>query len=196
MIKHIIGIDEVGRGPLAGPITFCAFCAHNDFNFKKFRIPLKDSKQLNRQKREEIFKVLNKLSQEKQVSFSISSASNILIDKKGLSFCIKKCISDCLKKLSINSKTTKVLLDGGLHAPSKFIFQETIVKGDTKKYIIAFASIVAKVSRDKYMTTMSRVHPHYSFEKNKGYGTALHIKAIKKHGPSKIHRKSFLKNIF
>ena len=118
--------------------------------------------------------------------------SNAVIDTKGLSFAIKKALSGCLQKVGVTEKD-KVLLDGGLKAPKEFTNQQTIIKGDEKHPIIAWASILAKVHRDNYMTKMSKKYPEYGFEKHMGYGTRLHRDAIQKHGLSSIHRKSFLR---
>lgn len=188
----IVGIDEVGRGPLAGPVTVCVVsCDFKDYlKFKKDKsLPVlgKDSKKLTPILRQKYFKYLKKMD----ISFSVVSVSNKTIDKEGLSFSIRKAINMGLKKQKLNPKKCKVLLDGGLSAPLEFSFQKTIIKGDEKEKIISWASIIAKVSRDNFMVKMHRKYPKYFFDKHKGYGTKIHKGAILKYGLSPIHRKSF-----
>ncbi|TSD03325.1 MAG: ribonuclease HII [Parcubacteria group bacterium Athens0714_16] len=153
---------------------------------------VKDSKQLSSGKREEWFEKIKELKKKGIVDYKIAYVSNSEIDKIGISKSIQKAINKCLE--NINPKTCRVLLDGGIKAPEKFLNQKTIIKGDEKEKVIALASIVAKVSRDKVMCDLSKKYPKYEFHKHKGYGTALHIKNIKKYGISKIHRKTYLKN--
>ena len=211
-IKYIIGIDEVGRGPLAGPVCVCSFVISKDnerrlaqiknrrwtqINTKSFNMPVfrgvRDSKKLSAKKRKEWFEKIKELKKKGEVDYKIAFVSHSEIDKTGILKSIQKAIKKCLK--NINPKTCKVLLDGGLKAPKEFLNQKTIIKGDEKKKIISLASIIAKVSRDKKMCGYSKKYPEYEFHKHKGYSTTLHIKKIKKHGSCKIHRKTYLKNI-
>jgi len=203
MKKYIIGIDEVGRGPLAGPVTVCAVRVEVGV-YKKLQehknLPAsgKDSKKLSKNDREKYAQVLksfmSKGTFDMVFCYAICSVSNKIIDTKGLSFAIKKALFGCLQKTGATEKDM-VLLDGGLKAPKDFINQEAIIKGDEKHPVIAWASILAKVHRDTYMTKTAKKYPHYGFEKHAGYGTKVHRDAIKKHGPSHIHRKSFLRNL-
>ncbi|MFA6226919.1 MAG: ribonuclease HII [Candidatus Paceibacterota bacterium] len=192
-IKYIVGIDEVGRGPLAGPVAVCAFKMPMDFKVIGFG-PLKDSKKLTAQKREDISLKLGILKKAKKVDYSVCYESARKIDKVGISMAIKNCIAKALKNIKAKSDECMVLLDGALRAPSHFSLQKTIIKGDEKERVIAFASIVAKVSRDALMCRLAKKYPKYGFEIHKGYGTQKHCKAIKKHGLSKEHRKCFCKN--
>jgi ribonuclease HII len=199
-MNFIVGIDEVGRGPLAGPVTVCCvLCsAENYKNLKKLNTlpPLgKDSKKLKEESREKYSNVLKKLKREGKINFSIQNISNKIIDSKGISFAIKKAIENGLRDLKPNPKTTKVLLDGGLKVGEDFKNQKTIIKGDEKEKIIAWASILAKVSRDSLMCKFSKKYSVYNFEKHKGYGTKYHKKAIKMHGFSDLHRLTFCKSI-
>ena len=194
-IKYIIGIDEVGRGPLAGPVAVGAFKMSVNFNARSFG-KIKDSKKLTPEKREAIAKKLQKLKTEKIVDFFVCFQSAKQIDKVGLSKAIKNCIESGFKKLKVKPEECLVLLDGGLKAPKKFKNQKTIIKGDEKERAIAFASIVAKVSRDALMCRLSKKYPKYLFEIHKGYGTEKHRELIKKYGLSTEHRKYFCKNIF
>lgn len=190
-IKYLIGIDEVGRGPLAGPVAVCALCLQNNFNYSKFR-NFKDSKKLSHSQR---LKWLAKIDEEKKkgnIVYAVSFKSNLVIDKKGIVFAIKKALTNSLTKIDLNYKESLVLLDGGLKAPEKYKNQKTIIKGDEKELVIALASIAAKVTRDRLMVKLAQKYPGYGLEKHKGYGTREHYKAIKSKGILPIHRKSFL----
>jgi ribonuclease HII len=199
-MKFIVGIDEVGRGPLAGPVTVgVVVCEEKKYkllkNNKKLPPLGKDSKKLKEKDREKYVKVLEELKKQKVINFSVVHVSNTIIDTKGISYAIKKGIKDGFKNLKIKQRNTEVLLDGGLKAPEGFK-QKTIIKGDEKEKIIAWASILAKVSRDELMLKIGKKYPEYGLQIHKGYGTAKHRKAIQKHGVSKVHRLSFCKNIF
>lgn len=199
-MKFIIGIDEVGRGPLAGPVTVCVVSCEEK-TYKKLlrdkRLPRvgKDSKKLSLKEREKYSSVLKILEKEGKIDFKIIHISNKLIDSKGISFCIKKALADGLNKLNLNPKNSRVLLDGGLKAPKEFTNQKTIIRGDEKEKIIAWASILAKVSRDALVSRVAKKFPLYGLEIHKGYGTVKHRLAIQKNGISIFHRKSFCKNI-
>lgn len=197
--QWIVGIDEVGRGPLAGPITLCAFAvpvAHwKAFQVYTKRHGLTDSKKLTAQKRTEWHQFFQGEMKKGHCRYAIVSSSAKQIDQVGLSVVVKKLIARALGKLSLNSTQTCIKLDGSLYAPESFTDQETIIKGDSKHMAIAAASVMAKVSRDRYMIRQARVHPFYDFETHKGYGTAEHRKAIRKYGYSPLHRKTFCTRI-
>jgi|SRR5579872_60018 len=196
-IKYIIGVDEAGRGPLAGPIAFGAFLIENKkIDNRKLKFLFKgarDSKKMTARKREEIFAKIKRVGQRNLVEYVVVMQSARSIDSRGLSWVINDCIGKCLKKLGANPKETLVLLDGGIKAPKKFIFQKTIIRGDDTELVISLASICAKVTRDAHMMELSKKYPKYGLDKHKGYGTLTHRVAIKRHGPSPIHRKTFLK---
>ncbi|MFZ2621398.1 MAG: ribonuclease HII [Minisyncoccia bacterium] len=198
-MKIIAGVDEVGRGPLAGPVSVCIVSCEINI-YKKLKnsrtLPAhgKDSKKLKPLEREKFQKVLENLTKEKKISYSITHIGNKIIDSRGILFAINKAIFSNIKKLKLNPKNTEVLLDGNLKAPQEFKNQKTIIKGDEKEKIIAWASILAKVSRDTLMSRLSKKFPKYGFELHKGYGTEKHIKMIKKNGQTPIHRKTFLKS--
>lgn len=194
-MNYRVGIDEVGRGPLAGPVTLAACAFPENFELPNFDFKIKDSKKMSEARRNEVYNVLCKLKKEEKICFSLSSISHNLIDKYGLSICIKIAVKRCLSKLEIEPCNLKVLLDGGLHAPIIYENQETIIKGDEKVEVIALASIIAKVCRDRFMCKLSEKYPEYNFHTHKGYGTKAHYKALKEYGPCEIHRRSFLKNI-
>jgi ribonuclease HII len=192
--KTVVGIDEVGRGPIAGPVAVCSLCLQNNFNIKNFK-NFRDSKKLSHQQR---LKWLEKINLEKEkgnIIYQVCFESNKIIDKKGLTFAIKKALGDSINSLKINPKNCQVLLDGGLKAPLEYKNQKTIIKGDEKELAIALASIVAKVTRDELMVGFSKKYPGYGLEKHKGYGTRQHYKAVKNKGILAIHRKSFLGKI-
>lgn len=192
--KVIIGIDEAGRGPLAGPVAVGAVCFLNTNCSRIFR-GVKESKQLSAPVREMWYAKIIEEKAKGNIDFVVSLRSAQLIDSKGLSFVIRRAIDECLLKLGQDPESTTILLDGGLKAPIEYKRQKTIIKGDTKEQTIALGSIVAKVTRDRLMVKLSKKYPEYSFEIHKGYGTKKHREAIKKHGAIFIHRKSFLKNI-
>jgi len=194
-IKFIIGIDEVGRGPLAGPVAVCAFKMPVNFETKPFG-KIKDSKKLKPKQREEIFERLKILKKMGEINYFVCYESARKIDKIGISKAIKNCLEKALKKLKIKPIECVVLLDGGLKAPSIYKNQKTIIRGDEKERAIAFASIVAKVSRDALMCRLASKYPEYSFEVHKGYGTKKHCESIRKNGLSCEHRKSFCRNLF
>jgi len=180
--KYICGIDEVGRGPLAGPVT----CTAIIMNLKDLIDGVNDSKQVSKKKREELYDIIKS----KAISVSTVSYDQTKIDEMNILNATKACMRDAI--LSLNVKPDIVLVD----ALKLDIPYETmgIIKGDAKSYSIAAASIIAKVTRDRYMYEMSLVYPEYDFDHNMGYGTAKHIEALKTLGPTPIHRKSFISN--
>jgi ribonuclease HII len=184
-----VGIDEVGRGPLAGPVTVCALYLSRDISFFSSRI--KDSKQLNPQKRREIYQRLLLLKKQGIINWSVKSKSARYIDIHGISHAIHRLINETLHAVQATT-TTPILLDGGLRASKEYTNQQTIVRGDAHEEVIALASIIAKVTRDRYMTGIALRYPLYAFDEHKGYGTDCHYKALRKHGPSPLHRRTFL----
>jgi ribonuclease HII len=191
----VIGIDEVGRGSVAGPVAVCA-CAIKLDKYKNIKLlELTDSKKMTPINREEWYKKAITLKQNKNIDYSVAYKTNRYIDKNGISLAIKKCIATVLKNLKLDAKDCIVLLDGGLRAPENYLNQKTIIKGDLKEKIISFASVIAKVSRDKKMSLLSKTFPEYLWKNNKGYGTKDHYIAIEKYGITNLHRKTFLKNI-
>lgn len=190
--KFVIGIDEVGRGPIAGPVAVCAFLWKDRETLPPYGI--KDSKKLSPQKREEWFRQVQIWKRESRVTYAVSFVSAQTIDRIGITKSITRALVESLKKLEIEPENVEVLLDGGLRAPHNFPLQKTIIRGDEKEPVIALASIVAKVLRDKMMERFAMKYPLYGFEEHKGYGTHTHYRAIKKHGMSPLHRVSFLQN--
>lgn len=191
-MSNIFGIDEAGRGPLAGPVSVGAVRIHADFN-KKFFKGIKDSKKLIESERDTWFLLAKEAKKKGELDFAVALISEKVIDTKGISAAIKLGIKRCLDKLEAGSGD-QVFLDGSLHAPQEFIHQKTIIRGDEKIPVISLASVCAKVTRDTYMKKLAKKYPEYCFEDNKGYGTKVHMAALNKFGPSVVHRTSFLKN--
>lgn len=185
---YIAGIDEVGRGPLAGPVSIGIVWVLKSTNLKaKFPL-LNDSKKLSEKKREEIYELAKK---DKDIGYVVVSNSARVIDEKGIEFAIKSAIEKGCTKLP---KDTTIYLDGRLRAPESFV-QETVIGGDAKVPVISLASIMAKVERDRYMKKISEDYPQYGLHKHKGYGTRAHMEAIAECGLSDVHRVSFCKSI-
>ncbi|MEK7589740.1 MAG: ribonuclease HII [Patescibacteria group bacterium] len=197
--KYIIGIDEAGRGPLAGSVSVGAVLFSKE-EYKKFKkesektLTGRDSKKLSEKKREEWFKIIEVKKKAGVLNFSIGFSSAKVIDIYGIVYAINKAIEKIFSEFKMKSDECVVLLDGNLKAPKKFKNQKTIIKGDEKELIISLASIIAKVSRDRYIVNLSKKYPEYGFEKHKGYGTKVHYEMIEKHGICAIHRRTFLKN--
>ena len=198
---YIVGIDEVGRGPLAGPIVLCALAINTTrFNLDVLgRVP--DSKKMSVKKREEWVKKIDDLKSKDVLDYGLSFVSNGVIDRIGITTACKIAISRCLSKIkrsdvfgfiAFDHENAQILLDGGLRAPKKFTNQRTIIRGDESETVIALASIVAKVARDAHMVRVSGRYPEYGFDRHKGYGTRSHYLALVKYGPTPIHRKTFL----
>ncbi|HRH25650.1 MAG TPA: ribonuclease HII [Parcubacteria group bacterium] len=192
-MTDIIGIDEAGRGPLAGPVAVGVAKICHDFDMSFFE-GIKDSKKLTEKGRKEWFAKAEEMKREGKLNFTVELVGADVIDKRGIVYAIKLGMSKCMKRLGVD-EDAKIFLDGSLHAPKEFKNQETIIKGDEKIALISLASICAKVARDQYMTKLATEYPEYKFDIHKGYGTKAHIEAIKKHGSSAVHRMSFLKNI-
>lgn len=180
--KYICGVDEVGRGPLAGPVTCTAVIMPLDDLIQG----VNDSKKVSKGKRTKLYDIIV----EKAIAVNTVSYDNKKIDEMNILEATKACMRDAIMGLSVAPDI--VLVDAlKLDIPYKTM---GIIKGDALSYSIASASIVAKVTRDKYMTEMAEKYPEYGFEKNSGYGTAQHIAALKEVGATPIHRRTFIKN--
>lgn len=130
------------------------------------------------------------------IRIGISMRSAAMIDRRGISVCIRSCISSALQQLDLDPSNCTVLLDGGLKAPSVYKKQTTVIRGDSLHPIISLASVVAKVRRDRHMQLLHRTHSVYRWNENKGYGTLVHRTAIRRYGATSIHRKSFISKVF
>lgn len=194
--KWIVGIDEVGRGPLAGPVAVGAVAIdskiYNSRLKKEFK-GIRDSKKLSEKQREAWFKKIKIAEKRGDIKLVVFMTSPSIIDKKGIVFSIQNALNNSLSKININPEKSQIFLDGGLKAPKEYKNQKTIIHGDDLVQIISIASVVAKVTRDRLMKRLAKKFPKYGFESHKGYGTKAHYLAIKKYGTTKIHRQSFLK---
>jgi ribonuclease HII len=197
MRRIFVGLDEAGRGPVAGPVAVAAIVVapkfKNQLLKKKTQVPLRDSKKLSRKQRELWFAHLTQLKKKKKINFSVSLVGAPTIDRIGIVRAIKRALSRTVNRIGV-PKRSRLLLDGSLIANKKYINQRTIIRGDEKIPIIMLASIIAKVRRDRYMYTMAKKYPEYDFHEHVGYGTKKHYKKIQKYGLSALHRSSFLKS--
>ena len=182
--NYIIGIDEVGRGPLAGPVVVAG--VKINAKFRKVFKNIKDSKKLSARQREKWFLKITKHS---DIEWAAASISPRIIDRVNIAKASNLGAGRVYKKLAGGVKVPAVL-DGSLYLSPKIPYQ-TIIKGDEKVPIIAAASIIAKVTRDRMMSCLHKKYPQYRFDIHKGYGTKLHKNLLKKFGRSEVHRESF-----
>ena len=180
---YVCGIDEVGRGPLAGPVVAGAVILPKDCDI----LYINDSKQLSEKKREELYDII----MEKAVGVAVGYASVERIDEINILQATFEAMREAISKLPVSPD---ILLNDAVTIPQVTIKQVPIIKGDAKSISIGAASIIAKVTRDRLMVEYDSVFPEYGFASNKGYGSAAHIEAIKKIGPCPIHRRTFIGN--
>ena len=183
--NYICGIDEVGRGPLAGPVVACAVILPKDCNI----LYINDSKQLSEKKREELYDMI----MEQAVAVGVGSIPPAKIDEVNILQATYEAMRQAIGNLSV---APDLLLNDAVTIPGVPVKQIPIIKGDAKSISIAAASIVAKVTRDRLMTAYDNIFPLYGFASNKGYGSKEHIEILKRLGPTPIHRASFIKNFF
>ena len=186
--KLIAGVDEVGRGPLAGPIVACAVILNLNVIDDEILLCINDSKKINEKKRQELAEIIK----EKAIAYKISICDSKEIDETGIGVCNNKVFLQATSNLKLKPD---LILSDGYTIKGIEIENKSVIKGDTKSASIAAASIVAKVYRDNLMKEYAEKYPYYAFEENVGYGTSKHIEGIKAYGPCSIHRMSFLKNI-
>lgn len=183
-LGYICGIDEVGRGPFAGPVVAGAVILPENCDV----LYVNDSKQLSEAKREELYEEI----MEKAIAAEVGYASPARIDEINILQATYEAMREAVSKLSV---TPQILLNDAVTIPGITIPQVPIIKGDAKSMSIAAASIIAKVTRDRLMREYDKIMPQYGFASNKGYGSKEHIEAIRKYGPTPIHRKSFIHNV-
>lgn len=181
---YVCGIDEVGRGPLAGPVVAGAVILPKDCHI----LYINDSKKLSEKKREELYDII----MEQAVATGIGMVSPARIDEINILQATYEAMRQAIQNLSV---TPDILLNDAVTIPQVDIPQVPIIKGDAKSISIGAASIIAKVTRDRLMEEYDKVMPEYGFAQNKGYGSQAHMEAIRVYGPSPIHRQSFIKNI-
>lgn len=191
----MVGIDEVGRGPLAGPVAIGIVVTEEGFDIAKHFEGLTDSKKMTAPARVRAVTLAETLQSEGALRFGVYSLSASKVDEWGIERSIRNCIERGLEALMPEPKNCHVYLDGRLKAPDTYA-QTALIRGDSIIPAISLASVVAKVARDRYMTDVAHTElPHYGFDAHKGYGTASHIAAIRSYGPSVLHRKTFLSRI-
>ena len=190
--RYIAGVDEVGRGPLAGPVVTAAVVLPEGFD-----VPgIDDSKKLSEKRREELYEVI----MEKALAVGIGQAEHDVIDEINILQATKRAMREAIEQADQmlqrehGGSIDYVLLDA-VELPGLTVAQESVIKGDAKVLAIAAASIIAKVTRDRMMVEYAKEYPYYAFGKNKGYGTKAHYEGIREHGMCPIHRKTFLKKI-
>ncbi len=183
-IQYICGIDEAGRGPLAGPVVVGAVIMPKD----SFIEGVNDSKKVSEKKREKLYDLIT----EEAISYGVGIVDQNEIDEVNILNATKHAVTMAIEKLNV--KPDLILVDALTNINTKGIPYKSIIKGDAKEYSIAAASIIAKVTRDRMMYEWDQIYPQYGFAKHKGYGTAAHIAAIKENGPCLLHRKTFIKN--
>ncbi|MDO8470709.1 MAG: ribonuclease HII [bacterium] len=184
--KLVAGLDEVGRGPLAGPVVAGAFIVLPGFRMPRaLQKQLRDSKKLSERKRLEFYYFFHS---HPHVKWGIGIVSETMIDRINILQATRLAMKKALAKVQ---KADSIIVDGNMVIEST-LFQKAIVKGDESVFSCAAASIMAKVTRDRIMVRYHKKYPAYGFDKHKGYGTRLHMKNLRKHGPSSIHRRTFL----
>lgn len=181
--QYIGGIDEVGRGPFAGPVVACCVIMPKNCNI----LYVNDSKKVSEKRREELFDIIR----EQAVSIGIGIRDNERIDEINILEATYEAMQDAIANMKVKPD---ILLNDAVTIPKVDIKQVPIIKGDAQSFTIACASIVAKVTRDRMMCEYDSVYPGYDFASNKGYGSARHIAGLKELGPTPIHRRSFIHN--
>lgn len=190
-MRYVLGVDEAGRGPLAGPVAVGVVAVAEGFDVAKEFVGVADSKKLSEKMRENIFEMLKAREASGDARFAVEFESAETIDNEGIATAVRRALSRGVNALATDSALVHVLLDGSLKAPPEYS-QETIINGDELIPLISLASIAAKVSRDRLMLDLAKKYPEYGFEKHKGYGTKAHYEALKKYGLCDIHRRSFI----
>ena len=182
--KYICGIDEAGRGPLAGPVVVAGVIMPQDSMIEG----VNDSKKVSEKKREKLYDLII----DEAISYSVAIIGQDIIDEINILNATKQGVTQVVEELDV--KPNLILVDALTHIDTKGIQYDSIIKGDAKCYNIAAASIIAKVTRDRIMREWDKVYPQYGFVNHKGYGTAKHIAALKEYGPCPIHRSTFIKH--
>lgn len=193
-MTFLVGVDEAGRGPLAGPVAVGVIAVLKGYDILATFPGLNDSKKLSEKKREMLFQILQQELKAGNVRASVQLVGASYIDEGGIAPAIRHAVSKGIAKVLPNPEEGKVYLDGSLKAPPEYA-QETIIGGDGLIPAIMLASVAAKVTRDRKMIELATRYPGYGFEQHKGYGTRAHIDAIRAQGPCDEHRRSFLRNI-
>ena len=189
-MRFVLGVDEAGRGPLAGPVAVGVVRAPEGYDFLGIFPDLNDSKKISEKKRERIFELLVAEQAAGNIRFCVKSVAAPIIDRSGIAAAVHSSVHAGIRELAPEPSGVRVYLDGLLHAPEGYE-QETVVGGDALIPAIMLASVAAKVSRDRLMVKLAADYPGYGFEVHKGYGTKAHQEAIRRLGLSDLHRRSF-----
>lgn len=187
--EWLLGVDEAGRGPLAGPVAVGVVAVPPGFDIKREFPSVTDSKLLNWQKREVIFEAVEQRAYAGDLSYTVQFSSHTYIDRFGITRAVRKALWRGVRQLA-DSDEGAVMLDGLLRAPKEYL-QRTVIGGDLKVPVISLASVLAKVMRDRLMDDISSRYPEYGFEQHKGYATPEHKLALRRHGLCEIHRRSY-----
>lgn len=192
--EYFVGIDEVGRGPIAGPLLVAGVITSkkNKKEVERRLYSIRDSKKLSEKQREMWYGKLYEMKSEGLLTWRISFVTARVIDRDGVARALRVTVARVLAHLKAQPNKTGVLLDGSLHAPRQFTKQKTIVRGEEKEKLIAAASVVAKVLRDRRMRNYAERFPKYNFDIHKGYGTQEHMRVVQQHGLCPLHRRTFI----
>ena len=190
-MRCTLGVDEAGRGPLAGPVLVGVVAVPRGFDVLREFPGVADSKKLSEKNREKIFEMLEARVSLGDARFAVECESAEAIDSDGITAAVYRALTRGVEALAPDSALVHIQLDGALRAPPRYS-QETIINGDELVPLISLASVAAKVTRDRLMRAFAREYPQYGFEKHKGYGTKAHYEMLKKHGLCVIHRHSFI----
>lgn len=193
-MRYVVGVDEAGRGPLAGPVAVGAVLVEKTFDWRRIE-GARDSKQMRPSARARMYERILKLQDEGALRVAVSFSSAQTIDRKGIVPAIRSALARTLVKLAAHPDECAVLLDGSLKAPPQYREQATIIRGDDLEPVISLASIVAKVRRDRLMERLSATYPAYRFHEHKGYGTRAHRELISTEGMCGLHRITFCTRI-
>ena len=187
----MLGVDEAGRGPLAGPVSVGVVAVPEGFDVAREFPGVADSKKLSEKNREKIFTMLETRVALGDARFAVEFESADTIDREGIVVAVRRALARGVNALAPDAALVKIQLDGALKAPPEYS-QETIVNGDELIPLISLASIAAKVTRDRLMHVLAKEYPQYGFEQHKGYGTKVHYEKLLKYGLCAIHRRSFI----
>lgn len=189
-MKFVLGVDEAGRGPLAGPVAVGVVMAPEGYDFLSVFPGLNDSKKLNEKKRDALYVLLQEEIAKGVIRARVCLSSERVIDTEGISTAVRQALARGVRALAPDPADVHIYLDGSLKAPKEYT-QETVIGGDGTIPAIMLASVAAKVVRDRLMVKLAQEYPGYALEVHKGYGTKRHIAAIRERGLSPIHRRSF-----
>ncbi len=190
-MKYLVGIDEAGRGPLAGPVAVGVARVAEGYDILATFSGLNDSKKLTQKKRDALYEILMQEVKAGNVRVRVCLSSEKVIDEKGIAYAVRSALNRGVEALLPDPEEGKVFLDGSLKAPKEYE-QETIIGGDGKVPVIMLAALAAKVTRDRLMVKLATEYPEYGFDGHKGYGTKAHMEALRTHGLSAVHRASFI----